>query len=312
MNAANDAPEWMPSAEEIEALAPTEHPTGTAAWWRSFSDALRASLASRAPRRMPIVSQFVEPELPRGLDARVTQGMRKEAERKARGGEPTLDLATFRAANVRRNLEAFKGGDWSANDWATALAGEVGEACNLLKKRRRGEDVPTGKIADELADVLTYLDLLAWNLDIDLADATVRKFNEVSRRVGSGVTLCLAHRATVQTQPSRIGIVRAWENDDEIETLTEIQKGCADRVIELVEECSRAPSPSPEVAALVEACERWAGCDGCDLIEMHRNGKLADSGYSDSVKRLVPLIVEARAAIKSSDSAALRGEGGER
>jgi len=39
-------------------------------------------------------------------------------------------------------------------------------------------------LADELADVLTYLDLLAAMLNVDLGAAAVSKFNEVSERVG--------------------------------------------------------------------------------------------------------------------------------
>jgi NTP pyrophosphatase (non-canonical NTP hydrolase) len=41
----------------------------------------------------------------------------------------------------------------------------------------------------ELADVVTYLDLLAFQLNIDLGDAVIQKFNEVSIRVGSTVRL---------------------------------------------------------------------------------------------------------------------------
>ena len=44
---------------------------------------------------------------------------------------------------------------------------------------------PTKKdIADKVADVFTYLDLLAESLDIDLSKAVIEKFNEVSERVG--------------------------------------------------------------------------------------------------------------------------------
>jgi NTP pyrophosphatase (non-canonical NTP hydrolase) len=44
---------------------------------------------------------------------------------------------------------------------------------------------PTNKqIADELADVVTYLDLLAAVLGVDLGQAVADKFNEVSIRVG--------------------------------------------------------------------------------------------------------------------------------
>ncbi len=116
-----------------------------------------------------------------------------------------LDLEVLRKANVTRCEKSFhKLDDWSVTDWACAMAGEAGEACNLAKKLRRltGPTYETGKantpksvqeiiagIADELADVIIYVDLLAARLDIDL-DSTVRqKFNEVSRRVGSDITL---------------------------------------------------------------------------------------------------------------------------
>lgn len=101
-----------------------------------------------------------------------------------------LTFEALRGANVRRCEEAFHPlDDWSETDWATALAGEVGEACNLLKKRRRGEDIPTQEVADELADVMLYLDLLAARMGIDLEDAVKRKFNAVSERRGSTVFL---------------------------------------------------------------------------------------------------------------------------
>jgi hypothetical protein len=42
-------------------------------------------------------------------------------------------------------------------------------------------------IGKELADVQTYLDILAFQCGVDLGDATVEKFNEVSDRVDCGV-----------------------------------------------------------------------------------------------------------------------------
>ncbi len=81
--------------------------------------------------------------------------------------------------------------DWSPAEWACALAGEVGELCNEIKKRFRGDaDAPTTEvIADEIADVLTYLDLLAERHGIDLELALVRKFNRVSDRRGCDVVI---------------------------------------------------------------------------------------------------------------------------
>jgi hypothetical protein len=40
---------------------------------------------------------------------------------------------------------------------------------------------------DELADVVTYLDILAFRCGVDLGAATMSKFNRVSERVGSDV-----------------------------------------------------------------------------------------------------------------------------
>lgn len=79
--------------------------------------------------------------------------------------------------------------DWSPTDWACAMAGECGEACNLIKKQRRGDAVDVDDIADELADLVIYTDLLAARLGIDLGAAVRRKFNAVSERLKLPVVL---------------------------------------------------------------------------------------------------------------------------
>jgi NTP pyrophosphatase (non-canonical NTP hydrolase) len=94
-------------------------------------------------------------------------------------------------ANRRRCENGFRRAveDWSPSDWATALAAEVGEACNLIQKLRRGEEVDLEAVADELADAVMNADLLCQRLGLDLGTAVRRKFNEISRRVGSDVEL---------------------------------------------------------------------------------------------------------------------------
>jgi NTP pyrophosphatase (non-canonical NTP hydrolase) len=126
--------------------------------------------------------------------------------------EAALTFNDFRRANVARCIKWHHAGinSWSASDWLTAVTGELGELASLLKMCNRERDglpgnkfSPTRKmIADELADVLTYLDLLAASFGIDLGNAAVEKFNEVSERVGFSDRLRAVSLAAL-TQPPR-------------------------------------------------------------------------------------------------------------
>lgn len=109
----------------------------------------------------------------------------------------------LREANLKRCEDSFHALEaWSLTDWATAMGGECGEALNVVKKLRRleigsgfvrefEESAPSlhRDLADEIADVVIYADLLAARAGIDLSEAIRRKFNEVSQRVGSQVHL---------------------------------------------------------------------------------------------------------------------------
>lgn len=114
-----------------------------------------------------------------------------------------LTFSDLREANIKR-LPLFKnkhgvpahseadGSDWTPLEWAGAVSGEVGEAANLVKKVRRGDmtmEEARPLIAKELADVQTYLDIFALQCGVDLGQATIEKFNEVSDRVGCDVKL---------------------------------------------------------------------------------------------------------------------------
>ena len=109
-----------------------------------------------------------------------------------------LSFKDLRAVNVPRCEEVFhKLDDWSPTDWATAMAGECGEACNEIKKLRcldgsdsnpyfpEGRKAITERIAIELADLVICTDLLAARLEIDLGEAVADKFNRVSLKLGS-------------------------------------------------------------------------------------------------------------------------------
>jgi NTP pyrophosphatase (non-canonical NTP hydrolase) len=118
-------------------------------------------------------------------------------------GTNGLSFRTLREANKRR-LPQFKnsqglpahteadGSDWSLAEWLQATVGELGELANLLKKVRRGDismEDAMPEVRREFADVQTYLDIFAMRAGVDLGDATIEKFNEVSRRVGAKVFL---------------------------------------------------------------------------------------------------------------------------
>src|SRR6185436_11662294 len=92
-----------------------------------------------------------------------------------------LSLKELNKAN-RHNIKRIMA--WTPLEWGGAAAGELGEACNLLKKLRRGDEIPMELIAEELADALISIDLIACRLDIDLEAAIIEKFNKVCRQHG--------------------------------------------------------------------------------------------------------------------------------
>lgn len=78
---------------------------------------------------------------------------------------------------------AVPGSDWSPAQWFQAVAGELGEYGNIRKKFERGDYDPEHfrhRAMGELADIVIYLDILALQLGISLAEAVRYKFNLVS------------------------------------------------------------------------------------------------------------------------------------
>lgn len=130
-----------------------------------------------------------------------------------------MTFDALRQANMAR-LPKFKnkkgepahsepdGSDWALSTWMNATAGEAGElaeallfmamirslgnAGNRIKKIERGDltlDEAREKLAGEFADVVTYLDILAFRSGIDLGEAVRDTFNNVSHRVKADVLL---------------------------------------------------------------------------------------------------------------------------
>lgn len=106
-----------------------------------------------------------------------------------------LTFETLRQANIRRNKE------WDPENRITLLfrsnelAGETGEACNVVKKLERqimglrGSRATMLDLADELADIIICADLTAMTAGVDLANAVIRKFNQVSESRGLSIKI---------------------------------------------------------------------------------------------------------------------------
>jgi NTP pyrophosphatase (non-canonical NTP hydrolase) len=105
---------------------------------------------------------------------------------------------SLRSANIARNIEWLNGtAPLSLSFRGNELAGEVGEACNVLKKLERarlglaGSRDTVEHLAEELADVIICCDLIAMDLGINLDLAVAEKFNATSEKVGLATRLQL-------------------------------------------------------------------------------------------------------------------------
>lgn len=111
-------------------------------------------------------------------------------------------LPDFKTKDGSASYHTTDGADWSALEWAGAMAGEAGEAANLAKKLRRGDftlddqitvkgETKTARefLGDEIADVMLYAHALARRCGIDVAEAIKSKFNATSDAIGSKVKL---------------------------------------------------------------------------------------------------------------------------
>lgn len=104
-------------------------------------------------------------------------------------------LKELRTANDARQKE------WDPNNLLTAsfkgneLAGEVGEACNIIKKLERerlgivGSRATIESLGEELADVIICADMIASEYGIDLEEAVKNKFNATSEKNGLSVKI---------------------------------------------------------------------------------------------------------------------------
>lgn len=109
-------------------------------------------------------------------------------------------LKRLRDALTQRQVEWGDTGKLSLSFYGNALAGETGEACNIIKKIERhnlgliggldpGDIKTEAMLAAELADIVMYVDLIAKETGVDLEAALVSKFNWTSDKYGMSVKL---------------------------------------------------------------------------------------------------------------------------
>lgn len=117
----------------------------------------------------------------------------------------TNHMGSLRRANEARQKEWDKDSKITLSYRGNELAGEVGEACNIIKKIERerlglpGSRATKDQLAEELADVIICADLIAMDAGIDLMRRAVpAKFNATSRKVGLDTRLTPAVEYTAE------------------------------------------------------------------------------------------------------------------
>lgn len=101
-----------------------------------------------------------------------------------------MNYSTLREANLARQKEWDKDAQITLSYRGNELAGETGEACNIIKKLERerlginGSRATVEQLAEELADIVICVDLVAMDKGIDLDEAVKQKFNKTSEKVG--------------------------------------------------------------------------------------------------------------------------------
>lgn len=106
-----------------------------------------------------------------------------------------LSFATLRKASAARQAEWPGSENADLAFRAIEVAGEAGEVAEAVKKLLRaqrgigGNGGDVAAVADEIADCVIALDLLADALGVDLAEAVVAKFNRTSKKYGLATRL---------------------------------------------------------------------------------------------------------------------------
>jgi len=89
--------------------------------------------------------------------------------------------------DLERESDEMFGDRWRRGSrlyWATSLAGEVGELCNLVKKEARDDTDLTSRIGEEIADIVITSFLMGSVLGLRIEDVVTRKRELIRAREG--------------------------------------------------------------------------------------------------------------------------------
>ena len=101
-----------------------------------------------------------------------------------------LTISALQAAHIERQEEWCPDQKPDLSFRGNEMAGEVGEACNVIKKLERerhgwrGSRASREQLAEELADVVHTAILCAITAGIELEPAVIAKFNATSEKNG--------------------------------------------------------------------------------------------------------------------------------
>lgn len=132
-----------------------------------------------------------------------------------------MNMLNLHIANVARQKEWDPGKDISFSFRANELAGEAGEACNIIKKLERerlgirGSRATLQELSDELADIIICVDLIAMHIGsiVDSGDKLVWLKNRSLSSLGANMMvsvgmICHIVESTDQSQlVSMLGIL---------------------------------------------------------------------------------------------------------
>ncbi|HWW46577.1 MAG TPA: MazG-like family protein [Xanthobacteraceae bacterium] len=215
-------------------------------------------------------------------------------------------LGDLRSANKARQAE------WDADSQITLsfrgneLAGEVGEACNVIKKLERerlginGSRASKAQLAEELADVVICADLIAMDVGVDLLNVAVpAKFNATSEKVGLRTRLAAREPVVANIPDNHIAAI--W--------MAAMTAAC-NIVIKRQNDLNDDDGPMDvlnEQDEIIFAIKKWLEPDEMYLTELRQIlpaappcGKV--ERLRDLIRRAVPIIEDDRDALKEGHS----------